>query len=692
MSQLRARFGRVTIGMRFAAALAASVIVAVTATTTSNVWLAARMTEQAAGDELALLQEFLTGRVRNDADRALSLADSLAVNTDVQAAFAARDRDALARMLVPGFKDLKERHGIVQLQFHTAPATSFLRVHRPDKFGDDLTRIRRTVVEVNSTGKPVAGLENGVEGLGIRGVVPVLHQGRPIGSVEIGMSFGKPFFEAFKRTTGADVAFLLKTPTGFDTYASTFGEPPALTAEQTTAALGTKSAALSMPIGGRDHAVMLAPVRDYRGDTIGVSVLATDQSRFTAALAEARRWSIGIGLAVLVVTLGFAALLSRSIAGPLRALTAGMNKLADGDFEVVLPGLGRRDEIGEVAAAVESFKVKAIEKAHQDAAREEHARTEMLAAQNRKVESAIEAFRSSIEEMLATVTASADTMRDNAQSINTVAAEASGQASAATAASQQASGSVQTVAAASEELSVSIHEISRQIVQATDTVQAADAKTSRSVAEIEALATMSEKIGAVVGLIQAIAAQTNLLALNATIEAARAGEAGKGFAVVAQEVKILAAQTAKATAEISGEVGAIQASTRSAVAAVREIGTAMREINQVTTAIASAVEQQGAATKEISQNVQTAAEGNAALAGNIANVSDAIAQASRSAGTVFTAADGVAEQAARLSDEVTAFFHSLRTGVLDRRKTRDPSYAGPERRARDADGKSKRAV
>jgi methyl-accepting chemotaxis protein len=214
-------------------------------------------------------------------------------------------------------------------------------------------------------------------------------------------------------------------------------------------------------------------------------------------------------------------------------------------------------------------------------------------------------------------------------------------------------------------------------------VQSADTKTGRSVAEIESLAAMSQRIGTVVELIQAIAGQTNLLALNATIEAARAGEAGKGFAVVAQEVKALAAQTAKATAEIAGEITAIQGSTRTAVEAVREIGNAMREINQVTASIAGAVEQQGAATREISQNAQAAAECNATLVGNIVTVSDGVSQASRSAGEVFSAADALAGQAERLSGEVAAFFHSLRTGVLDRRKGRDSGYAGPERRSRD---------
>ena len=181
-----------------------------------------------------------------------------------------------------------------------------------------------------------------------------------------------------------------------------------------------------------------------------------------------------------------------------------------------------------------------------------------------------------------------------------MASDASGRAVAASGATEQASSNVSAVASAAEELSASVEEIGRQVRQSAGAVEQAGLRTEKSVAEIESLAAATQRIDGVLNLIQAIAEQTNLLALNATIEAARAGDAGRGFAVVAHEVKALAEQTAKATAEIGQNVGLIQTSTKNSVDAVREIGNAVREINEVTSNIASAVGQQDAATREIS--------------------------------------------------------------------------------------------
>jgi len=190
-------------------------------------------------------------------------------------------------------------------------------------------------------------------------------------------------------------------------------------------------------------------------------------------------------------------------------------------------------------------------------------------------------------------------------------------------------------------------------------------RTGKSITEIEGLAAATQRIDGVLNLIQAIAEQTNLLALNATIEAARAGDAGRGFAVVAHEVKALAGQTAKATAEISENISVIQASTRNSVDAVREIGNAVREINDVTSNIAGAINQQDAATREISANAQSAAQGNETLVINIGSLSEAMGKTSTAAESVLSASGELTAMAETLSREVDAFFRSLRADPLD---------------------------
>ena len=186
------------------------------------------------------------------------------------------------------------------------------------------------------------------------------------------------------------------------------------------------------------------------------------------------------------------------------------------------------------------------------------------------------------------LTDNATVMRETAQTITRVTADANSRAGTAANATEQASNNVTAVAGAAEQFSASVVEIGRQVRQTATAVEQTGQRTEKSISEIESLAAATQRIDGVLNLIQAIAEQTNLLALNATIEAARAGDAGRGFAVVAHEVKALAGQTAKATAEIGENVAMIQASTRNAVDAVREIGGAVREINDVTSAIAGA--------------------------------------------------------------------------------------------------------
>jgi methyl-accepting chemotaxis protein len=369
------------------------------------------------------------------------------------------------------------------------------------------------------------------------------------------------------------------------------------------------------------------------------------------------------GLALVLVAIGVL-IVFRSVARPLSTITATIRQVAAGAENVEVPHTGRADEIGALARAIHIFQ-EAMDRnrnLNSQVLRDSTARDERA----RHLESSVESFRSAIGGVLRAVTDNASAMRDTAQSITKVASGASGRAVAAADATRQASSNVFTVASAAEELSASVEEIGRQVRQSAGVVEQAGLRTEKSISEIESLAAATQRIDGVLSLIHAIAQQTNLLALNATIEAARAGDAGRGFAVVAHEVKALAEQTAKATAEISQNVGMIQSSTRNAVDAVREIGDAVRDINEVTSNIAGAVGQQDAATREISANAQLAAQGNETLVSNIGSLSDAIGETNKAATSVLSASSDLTDTAATLSREVDKFFHDLRADPHDR--------------------------
>jgi methyl-accepting chemotaxis protein len=210
--------------------------------------------------------------------------------------------------------------------------------------------------------------------------------------------------------------------------------------------------------------------------------------------------------------------------------------------------------------------------------------------------------------------------------IGAIVENATQQASGATDAANTTSTNVQAVASGAEELSSSIGEISRQVNQALETTTEAVKEADNANEVITGLSEMAQNIGDVVELISGIAEQTNLLALNATIEAARAGESGKGFAVVANEVKSLASQTAKATEEISGQIGDVQSTTETVVGAIRSISTTIGNINDISSSIATAVEEQTAVTQEISGNMQTAAQGVELITKNVAEIAESTSQ------------------------------------------------------------------
>lgn len=346
---------------------------------------------------------------------------------------------------------------------------------------------------------------------------------------------------------------------------------------------------------------------------------------------------------------------------PMGAFSDKLDALGHGDLDVSVDGESRKDELGQLARAFAALKnslknAKALEAQQQE--------LKIAAERDRKAAlmAMADDFEGSVLGVVKAVSGAAGEMSNSANTLSVGAEETSRQALTVSSAATQASTNVQTVASATEELSSSISEISRQVQEATGMASEAVVETRDTTSAIQQLATNAHEIGAVVSLINDIAAQTNLLALNATIEAARAGEAGKGFAVVASEVKNLAAQTGRATEEISGKVQGIQSATSSAVGAIERISRIIERINNIQTGIAAAVEEQGAATKEISRNVAEASTGTEEVSKNIADVTYASENTGRAAVTLSSSAQDMSRQADQLRTAVDGFLKTVRAG------------------------------
>jgi methyl-accepting chemotaxis protein len=371
-------------------------------------------------------------------------------------------------------------------------------------------------------------------------------------------------------------------------------------------------------------------------------------------------WTLGIATLVIgVISSGIAWLIGRSISGPLGQLGNRMRALADGELEGDIPGVGRGDEVGAMAATVQIFKdnavrIKGLEKAE--------AETKERAAAERRVamESLANDFERSVNGIVRSVLTAAAGMQTTAQSMTATASDASARAATVGSASESASNNVGTVAAAAEELSSSVAEISRQVTRSSEIASKAVGDAERTNATVQVLSTGAEKIGEVVKLIHSIAAQTNLLALNATIEAARAGESGRGFAVVASEVKALANQTAKATEEISAQVAAMQTSTSDAVKAISGITETIAQMSEITVSISTSIEQQGDATREIARNIQQVAAGSSEISAHIGGVTTAAAATGTAATDVLTNARELDNQSGMLRSAVDGFLAKVR--------------------------------
>jgi methyl-accepting chemotaxis protein len=396
-------------------------------------------------------------------------------------------------------------------------------------------------------------------------------------------------------------------------------------------------------------------------------VMATidDDIRFARAEAagELQQAShIGLGLSVVVVLslVGSVMFAFVGVARPMSRLNQAMGRMAAGQLDVAIPGDGRGDEVGDMARTIAVIRDNAENKARADV--EAKVSQGRLVAEQRKSDMIrlADNFEGAVGEIIETVSLASRELEASARSLTSTAQQSAQLTTVVAAASEEASSNVQSVASASEEMALSVHEISRQVQASSDIASDAVRQASKTNDRVAELARAASRIGDVVELINSIAGQTNLLALNATIEAARAGDSGRGFAVVAAEVKALAEQTAKATGEISQQIGGIQAATDESVVAIKDIGNTIGKMSEIASTIASAVEEQGMATREISRNVQQAAQGTQRVSVNITDVRRGVSETGSASSQVLSAAQSLSRDSNRLKTEVGKFLDTVR--------------------------------
>ncbi len=625
---------RITFGFTIVLLLAIALITPITLKKIESIIYSAEQRELNGLYENAMAAVAAEGRL------AEAMSALVANIPEVHSAFAAGNRERVNAILVPPFKVLKETYGARQFQFHTSPAISWSRIHKTSEFGDDLSSFRKTVVKTNTDKVAVRGTEIGVAGLGVRGMVPVMHEGKHIGSVEFGMSFGQPFFETFKKNFNVDIGLHLLREDGFKKFASTLQDKVMLSDQDLKDGVAGKTVLrygkynkLPVTIYGRS-------VKDFSGNPIGVLEIVMDRTEYVDAIASARNITLLVGVVALIIGLLVALFITRSIIRPICQAGDAMEDIAEGDGD-----LTRRLEANgsnEVAMLARSFN-KFAEKVRllvADVTRH----TEEVAAASEEMSNITKLTNDGVNKQRSEIDQVASAMNEMTATVQEVAKNATEASASANNADTETVGGKRIVLATIE----AINHLAAEVNTATGV--------------IKQLEQQSENIGGVLDVIKGIAEQTNLLALNAAIEAARAGEQGRGFAVVADEVRTLASRTQDSTREIEVMIEQLRSGTRNAVevmekghhaaqagveqaaeagASLEKITTAVATISDMNTQIASAAEEQSAVAEEINRNV--------------VNINSMAEEVTHGAAQTSTSSESLAQLALQLQNLVRQF-------------------------------------
>jgi methyl-accepting chemotaxis protein len=598
---------------------------------------------------------------------------TIAENHETAALFAAGDREGLLRLYHDYFTSASAEFAIDQFQFHLPPATSFLRLHQVDKYGDDLSKFRKTVVQANQDRKAVIGLEVGRGGPGTRAVYPVSYEGRFIGTVELGGSiagilkdmqdifnvdfavgiFSKVFEQASRFEAGKKDVIVGDTV--FYAYSSDFAQ--GLTRQ-------FRPGRSDYLIQGHRYFAATFPIRDYSGAVAGQILIIKDQTSMVAELRRSLLVSLGL-IVVLIVAIVVALSVSIGrVLSPMKNVVAVMGGIAAGDLSMEITANGKRDEIGRVLSSAGAM-VENLREAMgsiQLAAVRLTTTSEEIAASAGQLASGAQNQASTLEETSASVeelSASLDQVRDHAQSQST--------------AIEQGTRSMMEVEGSLHGVSGSLNEISHLSRASVENAVQGSKAVDSVVTGISRIADGSEKIAGIVTVISDIADQTNLLALNASIEAARAGEHGRGFAVVADEVSKLADRSASSTKEIAAlikeSVKNVQEGVETAKgsqSAMEQIRAASQRVSEMISGLTEAMGQQLSAIHELSQSLAGVSERSRSISAATEEQSANTRQVSRAVENVnelTQQAAGAAEQMSTATVELSTLSQELQRQV-----------------------------
>ncbi len=619
------------------------------------------------------------------------LAHAIAGMPSVQDNLMYQSREDLMGVAAPLYEGLKKIIDLNVFHFHIPPATSFLRLQKPEKFGDDLSSFRKTVVQANETEKDAAGIEVGRAGLSIRAVVPVKYLNRKhAGTVEFGSPINDKLVQKLKKFFERDISVIVPDKEGFKYQAKTHSLTiPEIKYPFLKKVMQSDGVTLKrVTKNGKELLTAYMALTDFSGKPVGVLAVPSDIGE---VLAAAKKNAITMAIVGFIALLSIQALVYfifvRLIDRPINSFIRILESASKGDLtqELDMSSIspmncsaitkcenqdcsmyGKEgycwEEAGSAAVQVECPKILSGEYSSCS----ECKAVFRVGVQDEfsELSAYMHSFMGNVRTLVGDISKNSDNLSDSsaalaeisekidgassdsasrAETVAVAAEEMSANLTSVSAATEETAANVNVMTTATEEISSTVGEIQQSTLSAKEITGDAVNQAADIVTKVDELGNAAQDIGKVTETITEISSQTNLLALNATIEAARAGEAGKGFAVVANEIKDLAKQTAEATGEIKQRIEGIQGATDITVTGIRKISDIITEIDAIVSGIAVSLEEQSATMSELTTNIVQAGEGVSEVSENVAQSSSVAQEISADIAQVNQAANEISD-------------------------------------------------